>query len=257
MTALASAQWVPTRAEFDAFAGISGDDNPIHVDPAFCARTRFGRPVAHGMLIYAKLWAMARQTHPDTVHRAHTLMFPNPTFVGDRVLLRIDDAGADRLAMRAVRQDDGADLLVGEAGPDAAASEAAPPDDHTERVIGALRVGQSASVRRALARADLDRFAALAGCKAPLDDRVPEPLVAALFSYLLGVKLPGPGTNYLKQELRFGASAPIGEALAARVELTRLRPQKHLADLWARAQRADGTTVCEGRSLVLVRDVGR
>ena len=43
---------------FDRFARLSGDDNPIHVDPAFSARTRFGRTVAHGMLLYGRVWAM-------------------------------------------------------------------------------------------------------------------------------------------------------------------------------------------------------
>ena len=32
---------VLTQDEFDAFAKLSGDDNPIHVDPDFSARTRF------------------------------------------------------------------------------------------------------------------------------------------------------------------------------------------------------------------------
>jgi acyl dehydratase len=52
-------------AEFDAFARLSGDDNPIHVDPDFSSRTRFGRTVSHGMLIYAKLWALVRQVRPE------------------------------------------------------------------------------------------------------------------------------------------------------------------------------------------------
>lgn len=39
---------------------------------------------------------------------------------------------------------------------------------------------------------------------------VPEPLIAGLFSTLLGVRLPGPGTNYLKQELGF--HGPAGRA---------------------------------------------
>lgn len=39
-----------TGADVQAFAELSGDRNPMHLDPAFSARTPFGRPVAHGML---------------------------------------------------------------------------------------------------------------------------------------------------------------------------------------------------------------
>jgi acyl dehydratase len=39
-----------TEADVQAFAELSGDRNPMHLDPAFAARTSFGRPVAHGML---------------------------------------------------------------------------------------------------------------------------------------------------------------------------------------------------------------
>lgn len=120
---------------------------------------------------------------------------------------------------------------------------------------GALEVGAFAEVSRAYAPEDLAAFAALSGAGgAP--ERVPEPLIAALFSYLLGVKLPGPGTNYLKQEMRFLAPAPAGETLTARVEITRLRPEKALVDLRAECRTASGTLICEGRSLVLARDVG-
>ncbi len=37
-------------------------------------------------------------------------------------------------------------------------------------------------------------------------EHVPEPLIAGLFSYLLGEELPGHGTNYLKQHMRFERS---------------------------------------------------
>ncbi len=39
-----------TADAVDAFARVSGDDNPLHVDEAFAAKTRFGKRVAHGML---------------------------------------------------------------------------------------------------------------------------------------------------------------------------------------------------------------
>jgi len=116
-----------------------------------------------------------------------------------------------------------------------------------------MEVGQFAETVRSYSRDDLTHFAALAGHGD--GSAVPEPLIAALFSYLLGVELPGPGTNYLKQDLRFLAPAPAGEPLTARVEITRLRPDKHLVDLRSTCRRVDGTLVCEGRSLVLAKDV--
>ncbi len=44
-----------SQDDFDRFAALTGDDNPIHVDPEFSARTRFGKIVAHGMLLYGMI----------------------------------------------------------------------------------------------------------------------------------------------------------------------------------------------------------
>lgn len=117
-----------------------------------------------------------------------------------------------------------------------------------------MQVGQAVETTRIYTQADLADFAVLAGGAA--GDHVPEPLIGALFSYLLGVHLPGFGTNYLKQELDFRAPAPLGQALTARVEITRLRPEKHLVDLRTTVTDAAGTLLCDGRALVLARDVG-
>jgi len=114
MSAPIVAEWVPTQAEFDLFAAISGDDNPIHVDPDFSARTRFGRTVSHGMLIYARLWGLLRSAYPDLNHKSQALMFPNPCFVGDRVLLSVRSVAPGLFAMEATRPADGAVLLTGE-----------------------------------------------------------------------------------------------------------------------------------------------
>ncbi len=114
--------------------------------------------------------------------------------------------------------------------------------------------GQTAETRRSYSVEDLSDFAALSGAEAT--SGVPEPLIAALFSYLLGVHLPGPGTNYLKQDLRFLAPAPPDTELTATVEVLRIRADKHLVDLWAKCTTPDGTVVCEGRSLVKAKDVG-
>lgn len=115
-----------------------------------------------------------------------------------------------------------------------------------------LSVGQSAQITRSYSEEDLATYRSLSGSA---DDAVPEPLIAALFSYLLGVELPGSGTNYLKQDLSFQAAAPLDTPLLARVEITRLRPDKHLVDLWAQCTTPEGTVICEGRSLVKAKDV--
>ena len=108
------AEWCPTQAEFDAFARISGDDNPIHVDPDFSANTGFGRTVSHGMLIYSKLWALLHAGWPGRRHRMQEMMFPNPSFAGETLDLTVTADGA-QIAMTAVRRADGAVCFTGRA----------------------------------------------------------------------------------------------------------------------------------------------
>ncbi len=117
-----------------------------------------------------------------------------------------------------------------------------------------IDTGMCAEVTRSFSADDVDAYVALGGHR-PAIGEVPEPLVNALFSYLLGVKLPGQGTNYLKQETEFCEPARLGEELTARVEVTRLRPDKHLVDLATTCIAGTGKTVCKGRALVLVADV--
>lgn len=120
-----------------------------------------------------------------------------------------------------------------------------------------FEIGQTSKVTRTYTGADMADFARQAGLDGEAPKTVPGPLIGALFSYLLGVKLPGPGTNYLKQEMRFLADAPLGEALTASVTITRLRPEKHLVDLETVCETEGGIRVCEGRALVYVKDVGK
>lgn len=117
-----------------------------------------------------------------------------------------------------------------------------------------LEVGQVAEIERRYSTIDIDDYVALGGHRPP-GDVVPEPLVNALFSYLLGVRLPGQGTNYLKQESEFFETANVDDVLCAKVEITRLRPAKHLVDLLTTCETADGKRICEGRALVYVADV--
>ena len=84
---------------------------------------------------------------------------------------------------------------------------------------------------------------------------MPGGLLGGLFSFLLGTRLPGRGTNWLKQRLVYpGARASPARKSPQRVEIVRLRPEKDLVNLRG-ACVADGRVVCEGESLVLVKDL--
>lgn len=81
--------------EFAAFARLTGDDHPIHYDEAFAAATRFGRPVAHGLL----LMAMTALGATPMSHRLHEAMvalaeqrcrFLKPVFAGDVLTCRFE-----------------------------------------------------------------------------------------------------------------------------------------------------------------------
>ena len=110
---------VLTQSDFDAFAELSGDDNPIHVDESFSARTRFGRTVSHGMLLGTILRGMLDQLVPGARQLEQKLMFPSPTFAGDAMrfaVIRKSDDGRHVVAdVSCERIADGVITCAGEA----------------------------------------------------------------------------------------------------------------------------------------------
>jgi acyl dehydratase len=96
------ADWTPTLEEFRAFARLSGDDNPIHTDPDYAASHPFGRPVAHGMLLHARLQGLALQAGLGPM-RHLAMMFPNPAYAGEALVLTITPG--DKVTATATRSD--------------------------------------------------------------------------------------------------------------------------------------------------------
>jgi 3-hydroxybutyryl-CoA dehydratase len=124
--------------------------------------------------------------------------------------------------------------------------------------VSMLRVGQTASVTRAFSEADLAGYRALSGDRGLLfgtgtasHEGVPGPLLSGMFSRLLGTELPGRGTNWLKQSLRFPAGASLHSKVTATVQITRLRPEKRLVNLRTLCTDETGLVVCVGEALVL------
>lgn len=122
-----------------------------------------------------------------------------------------------------------------------------------------LRLGDSALRVRVFTVADVAGYRHLSGDAgmrfgSEESDAVPGPLVAGMISDLLGTTLPGLGTMWLKQTLRYRRAAAVGEEVVAEVQITRLRPDKGLVDL-ATVCRVAGGLLLEGAALVLVPDL--
>ena len=74
-----------------AFAELTGDRNPVHLDEEYAASTRFGRRIAHGMLGASLISAVLANELPGrgTVYLSQTLKFTAPVFLGDTVTARV------------------------------------------------------------------------------------------------------------------------------------------------------------------------
>lgn len=114
-------------------------------------------------------------------------------------------------------------------------------------------VGDKASLTRAFAADEVADFCALVGARTAA--AVPSALVGGMFSTLLGTRLPGRGTNWMKQTLRQRAPAAVGETLTATVEIVRLRPEKRLVNLRVVCVAASGALICDGEALVLCKEM--
>jgi 3-oxoacyl-[acyl-carrier protein] reductase len=83
-----------TAEAVDAFAQVSGDSNPLHVDQVFAARTSIGRRVAHGMLSAAYVSSVigTQLPGPGALWFEQTFEFLVPVLVDDEVefIVRID-----------------------------------------------------------------------------------------------------------------------------------------------------------------------
>lgn len=76
-------------------------------------------------------------------------------------------------------------------------------------------------------------------------------LTASLISAVIGNDLPGVGTIYLGQDLKFKAPVFIGDTVTATVEIVKYREDKRIATLRTVCTKADGTVVIEGEAVVI------
>lgn len=110
-----------TTALIEAFADLSGDNNPIHVDPDYAAETRFGECIAHGVLTGLMISKIFGTMLPGVgcVYVSQTYNFRAPVKAGDHVVatVTIRDLvpGKNRVLFDCVCRVGDLDVLTGEA----------------------------------------------------------------------------------------------------------------------------------------------
>ena len=80
-----------TDADIKAFAGVSGDHNPVHVDSEYAAESRFGKRIAHGLMSAGFFSAIfgTRIPGPGCVYVSQNLNFLRPVYIDDTVTAEV------------------------------------------------------------------------------------------------------------------------------------------------------------------------
>ena len=87
-----------TEADIVAFAEVSGDFNPVHMDQAYAETTLFKGRIAHGMLSAAYISTVlgTQLPGPGCVYLSQSLKFEAPVRIGDAVEARVEVTAVDR-----------------------------------------------------------------------------------------------------------------------------------------------------------------
>jgi len=110
------------EADVAAYARISGDENPIHLDETYAQGTRFGGRIVHGMLIAGLISAVLgnKLPGPGAIYLSQILRFTAPVRVGETVTVRVRVTEWDEIRGRItllteVVNQNGAIVITGEA----------------------------------------------------------------------------------------------------------------------------------------------
>lgn len=127
-----------------------------------------------------------------------------------------------------------------------------------------LKIGMSESVTKTITAKDVEMFAEISLDKNPvhIDEEYAAKsifktriahgiLTSGLISAVLGTKLPGEGSIYLSQELKFMAPVFLGDTITATVEVAELIPEKKRVVMNTTCTNQDGKNVIVGKAILL------
>lgn len=132
------------------------------------------------------------------------------------------------------------------------------------RVFDEIVVGESASLKRTLTREDIELFAVMSGDVNPAHvdaeyakDDIFHKIIAhgmwgaSLLSTVLGTELPGPGTIYLEQTLKFEHPVVVGDTVTVTLTVLKKEAEKHIIEFDCCCVNQSGKTVISGRAKVI------
>ncbi|QGU96702.1 enoyl-CoA hydratase [Clostridium bovifaecis] len=132
------------------------------------------------------------------------------------------------------------------------------------KTINEIQLGDKASFTKTLTETDVYLFAGISGDlnpahvnqaaseKAMFKGRICHGmLVSSLISTVLGMYLPGPGTIYMSQELRFIAPVRMGDTVTAEAEVIERNEEKNRLVLKTTVTNQEGKVVIEGQAKVM------
>ncbi len=81
-----------TAEDIRAYAELTGDKNPLHLDENYARNTRFGRVIAHGMLTASLISAVigTKLPGPGAIYLEQRLRFTKPVYPGDTVTAEVE-----------------------------------------------------------------------------------------------------------------------------------------------------------------------
>lgn len=255
-----------TQDDYNRFARLSGDFNPIHVDEEFSKRSGFRKTVAHGIFLMTCLSGALEKEIGAFEFIATKIMFPAPTFTNVEMIISAqiisENEGEIIAQLKTYEKHSGQETCVIDAiiknsfntelhSKKNSTPCVIEPDFKTQKPF---KIGQSFGQTRVFCQNDIDEFTALGGHK-NIDDQISPIFINGMFSKLLGIDLPGLGTNYLKQETQYLNPAFFGEKITANIKITRIREDKKIIDFETTAKNEDGKIIATGRALVSARDV--
>ena len=273
-----------TQEDFNGFAKLSKDDNPIHTDKNFSAISKFGKPVAHGMFLYSNVCQSLNEIFQEKafIQLSQNFMFPHPTYANEQVIIEIiliKKHANDIFEFEVVLKKENGEIgfqgntevqILHPNQPNKMKNIFVEPykEEPSDEGFKSFFLHQKDEVFESFSEQNINEYQDLVKDKNKLfsdkeysktygfeDVIIPGPLIGGIISYQLGTRLPGRGTNWLKFRINFLKPMYPNQKVQSVLEIVRIRSEKQLLNLKTSCYNEKNELLNYGEVLVLVSDL--